>query len=457
MSPVFGEYLPDYVVTPRSVEEVQQVLRDAASENIPVYPYSRGTNVYCYTLPLKGGILLDLHHMNRILEINSETMTATVEPGVTWGQLRKAVTRKGLAPIPTLGPHTGGVIGNFTSWNFTPYATRYSPDRVVTLEIVLGNGEILRTGSQALRGHETTNPYYRHAYGPDLTGLFRGSLGWLGIVTKAVVALYPVPETEKSLTFAFPDLQSALESMQRIERLDLTKQVAIYNRRWAAEMCNPDFKFIRDAGEHEAALAKYPDWILNVGLCGKARQVQLYEELVAEEVAGGRRFSFEGAEQEYWEDFAQGAGQRVTGMFGSARSGISTLTVTPFSTCPRIYQKAMELVAERKFRDCVTGTPYEPSVLCFPSERGRVVFCEFEFRFDPARSDTMAPAVAIWQELTRCYIEEMGSSLMMINPLIEPYIMPSYIEVLRGIKQLCDPKGILSPGRVLKEDGQKSG
>jgi glycolate oxidase len=450
-SPVMGEYLPEYVVLPRSVEEVQQVLRDAAAHDIPVYPYSRGTNFCGFTLPLKGGILLDLHHMNRILEINQETMTATVEPGVTWGQLRKAAADKGLAPMPILGPHTGGVIGNFTSWNYTPYASRYGPDRVTTLEVVLGNGEIMRTGSQALCGHESSNPYFRHAFGPDLTGLFRGSLGWLGIVTKAVVALYPVPEVEKNITFSFRGLAEALSSMQRIERLDITKHIAIYNRLWAAEMCDPEFKRIRDPEAEQAALARYPNWILNVGICGKARQVAFYEELIAEEIADGERFCFEGQQKRYWEDYAHGGGERVTGMFGAAGSAISTLTVTPFSKCIRVYEKARECIASHNFRDPVHGGLYEPSVMYFPSERGRVVYSEFEYRFDPGRPETVPPAMEVWQELMEYYIEELGSSLMVLNVLVETRLMPSYVDMLKGIKKLCDPRGIFSPDRFFRD------
>lgn len=451
LSPVVGEHLPDYVVYPRSVEEVQQVVREAAAGSIPVYPYSRGTNFFGFTLPLKGGIVLDLHHMNDILEINQETMTATVEPGVTWGQLRKEAAAKGLAPMPILGPHTGGVIGNFTSWNFTPYASRYGPDRVATLEVVLGNGELLRTGSQALCGHESLNPYFRHAFGPDLTGLFRGSLGWFGIVTKAVVALYPVPETEKNLTFAFDELPESLSAMQRIERLDITKHIAIYNRMWVAEMCDPEFRRIRNREAEQISLAAHPDWILNVGICGTTRQVAFYEELIAEQIADGAVLCFEEQQKRYWEDFARGGGERVTGMFGAAGSSISTLTVTPFSKCVQIYEKAMGCIASHNFRDPVHGGLYEPSVMYFPSERGRNVYSEFEYRFDPGRPETLPPAMAIWQELMEYYIEDLGSSLLVPNFLVEARLMPLYVNLLKGIKGLCDPQGILSPGRLFQD------
>jgi len=451
MSHVIGEFTPDYVVMPGSVEEVQEIVRTANENDELVYTYARGTGVYGYTLAKQGGICLDLHRMDRILEINEETMTATVEPGVTWGRLRKEALKKNLMIIPILGPHTGGPVGNYTSWNFTPGATRYSPDRIVSLEVVLPNGEILRTGSQGIMGHEKSNPYYRYAFGPDLTGLFRGSLGSFGIVTKAVVKLYPILDGLKNITYGFKDLQSGLDSMQAIEKLDITKHIALYSRGWPGEMCNPQLKHIHDPAEAKKILDKYPPWILNIGLCGKKKQVEFYEELIREEVKGGEEFIFEGKEKEYWEDFAQGAGHRVPNMFGSARTAITTLTVTPFGVCPKVYGSARNKVKEFDFRDPITGEPYEIMTMFFPIDRGRCVYCEIEYRFDATRPETIQRAVQIWQELSEYYIRDLGSSLMIINPIVAPMMSPTYIEILKGIKNVFDPKRILARGNLLED------
>jgi len=455
ISYVTGEYTPDYVVMPASVEEVQEIVRSANESDVCVYPYSRGTNVYGYTLAKEGCILLDLHRMDRVLEIDEETMTATVEPGVTWGRLRKEALKKNMMIIPILGPHTGGVVGNYPSWNYTAYGTRFSPDRVVTLEVVLPNGEILRTGSQALQGHEKLNPYYRYAFGPDITGLFRGSLGAFGVITKAVVKLYPILDGLKNITYGFKDLKSGLGSMQAIEKLDITKHITLYSKQWPGEICNPEFKHIQDSVEQKKVLDKYPPWILNIGICGKKNQIDFYTEFIGDEIKGGDEFRFEGKDLEYWEDFTQGAGERAPNMFGSARSAITTLTVTPFSVCPRIYEVARERIKASDFRDPISGQPYEPMTFYFTSERGRSVYCEMEYRFDANRPETIKKAVDLWETLSMYYHQELGSSLMIINPIVRNMLSPTYIDILKGIKRVFDPKGNpfqgSSLGRNVKE------
>jgi len=453
LSKIIGQHVPDYVAMPGSVEEVQEILKAANEENVPVYPCSRGTNVYGFTLPLEKGISLDLHKMDRILEINEETMTATVEPGVTWGRLRKEALKKNLMIIPILGPHSGGVIGNFASWNFTPAGTRYSPDRVVSLELVLANGEILRTGSAAVAGHESSNPYFRYAYGPDITGLFRGSLGTLGVITKAVIKLYPILDGQKNITYAFEDLRKALDCMQRIEKLDITRHIAVYSRGWVGEMCNPELKHVNDQAGQEKILGRYPNWLLNIGICGTKKQLGMNEELIRDEVEAGQEHFFEGLEKTYWEDFASGAGSRVTAMYGSSRNAMTTLTITPFSACAEIYDQALEKIKEFDFRDPVSGAPYEPMTFYFPCDRGRVVYGEMEYRYEATQPDSIEKAVRLWGDLSRLYIEKFGSSLMIFNPMVMAYMMPSYANALKGIKNLFDPKGILARGQLFNEQG----
>jgi FAD/FMN-containing dehydrogenase len=450
MSHVLGEYAPDYVVMPGSVEEVQEIVRSANENDVLIYPYSRGTNVYCYTLAKKGGIILDLHRMDRILEVNEETMTATVEPGVSWGRLRKETLKKGMMIIPILGPHTGGVIGNYTSWNFTPYSTRFSPDRIVTLEVVLANGEILRTGSQALEGHEKINPYFRYV-GPDITGIFRGSFGAFGIITKAVVKLFPILDGFKNITYGFEELEDGLDTMQAIEKLDITKSILMFNREWVGEMVDPELKYTLDLAGQKRILDKYPLWTLNVGICGKRKQLSFYEELIRDEVRGGEAFRFEGEALDNWEDFAPGAGSRVTTMYGSARAGLTSLTVTPFSVCPAVYEVTLKKIKEFDFRDPISGHPWEPTVGYFPMERGRCVYCAIDYRFDATKPESIEKAAALCENLSLYYHEELGSSLVIINPLIRHMISPTYIDIFKKVKKAFDPEGILSKSHLLED------
>ena len=220
---------PDFVVLPGTAEEVRAVVALANESKVPIYPRSFGVNIAGSALPYQGGLVLDLKRMNRILEINPDTMTATIEPGVSWGKLRKEANPHGLDIIPIGGPYQTSPVGNFLLTNITPYSTKYPADRVVTFEAVLPNGQILRTGSRATDFGNTYNPYFRYAYGPDLAGMFRGSLGNFGVITKMTIRLRPLAEIEENLIFGFQELPEAVEAMKRIERLEISRHSIIVN------------------------------------------------------------------------------------------------------------------------------------------------------------------------------------------------------------------------------------
>jgi hypothetical protein len=210
-------------------------------------------------------------------------------------------------------------------------------------------------------------------------------------------------------------------------------------------------KDIQNPADQKAIVDRYPHWILNIGISGRRKQVEFYEELIGDEISGGNECRFKGRDLEYWEDFAQGAGHRVPNMFGSARIGMSTLTITPFSGCSKVYALALEKIKEFDFKDPISGEPYEPTTFFFPSERGRSVYCEMDYRFDATRPDTMEKALKIWEDLSIKFHQELGSSLMMINPFVRSMMSPTYIDILKGIKRVFDPKGILSKGHLLEE------
>jgi len=163
--------VPRVVVFPGSAEEVQRVVRIANKYRTPVLPVCFGTNMAGITVPtVEGMVIVDLKRLNRIIEIDEESMTATIEPAVSFGRLDAEARRHGLKTVCKVGGYTGGLVGNFVTANMRPYNARYGwTDPVVSLEVVLPNGELLRTGSQAVPGFEKLNPYVRLCFGPDLS------------------------------------------------------------------------------------------------------------------------------------------------------------------------------------------------------------------------------------------------------------------------------------------------
>ncbi|MHA1229159.1 MAG: FAD-binding oxidoreductase [Candidatus Helarchaeota archaeon] len=184
---------PDFVVLPKNKEEIKAILKFANKEGIPIIPKGTGANLIGAVVPEKGGIIIGLKRMNRILEIDPINMTATVEPGVTFGQLQRAAWDVGLFTPEPSGPHTVRVISNFYGTRgLSTYSAKYGVgDRhVLGTEWILPNGEELKLGCFAHPMDENSSNW-EHAPGPDLSGLVMFAFGDLGICVKSKVKLYP--------------------------------------------------------------------------------------------------------------------------------------------------------------------------------------------------------------------------------------------------------------------------
>lgn len=202
-------YPPDCVVFPRTPEEIASILKLANKDKIPVVPRGGGSGLSGGALPVKGGILLVLTGMNRILEIDKENMTVTVEPGVILLDLKKAVEKSGLfyPPDPnSLDTSTLG--GNIAENAGGPQTVKYgvTRDYVLGLEVVLPTGEVINTGVKTRKG----------VAGYDLTRLIIGSEGTLGIVTRATLRLIPKPQATKTMITLFEHFGQALSAISKI-------------------------------------------------------------------------------------------------------------------------------------------------------------------------------------------------------------------------------------------------
>ncbi|MHA1786329.1 MAG: FAD-binding oxidoreductase [Candidatus Helarchaeota archaeon] len=185
---------PDYVVVVSNKEEIAAVLKVAYKHEIPVIPKGTGANISGAVIPEKGGIILDLKKMNRILEIDKENMTAIIEPGVSMGQLQIEAWKHGLFVPEPSGPHTVRVISNLVQCRgISTYSAKYGvgDQHVLGYEWILPNGEIIHMGCFANpAGMESEN--WQHVCGPDLSGAFLFAFGTLGVCTKAKIKLYPI-------------------------------------------------------------------------------------------------------------------------------------------------------------------------------------------------------------------------------------------------------------------------
>ncbi len=196
--------MPIAVVQPGSLEDATAIARIAAEAGIALVPRGGGASYTDAYLPdTPQSLLIDTSRMNRILEINDEDMYVTVEPGITWAELNKALTAKGLR-TPFWGPFSGlkATVGGSMSQNSVSLgsgAFGISADSVLSFEVVLPDGHIIRTGSNAT---ENGGPFFRW-YGPDLTGLFTGDAGVLGLKVRITLRLIKNPTHKMACSFGF--------------------------------------------------------------------------------------------------------------------------------------------------------------------------------------------------------------------------------------------------------------
>lgn len=229
----------------KSAEEVSNILKAASGRQIPVTPRGAGTNLVGSTVPGDGGIILDFSQMNRVLELDEQTMTATVEPGILLQDFQNYVENKGFFYPPDPGEKLSTIGGNISTNAGGMRAVKYgvTRDYVRGLEVVLANGDIMTVGGKNVKD----------ASGLSLKNLFIGSEGTLCAITKCVLKLIPKPEASKSALIAYPDLESGISSVLSILRANANPTAVEFIARDVAKL-GEDFSGVKyprpDAGSY---------------------------------------------------------------------------------------------------------------------------------------------------------------------------------------------------------------
>jgi len=198
--------LPAGIIWPVTTEEVSRILAWAYENDVPVTPWGAGTSTEGNPVPTRGGLVMDLTRMNRILDIRPQDLQADVEPGVLRKELNRQTGKHGLffPPDPGADATIGGMIANNASGVQT---VKYgaTKDYVMRLTVVLPRGQVIHTGCKAPKS----------SAGYDLTRLFVGSEGTIGVVTEATLRLTGIPSHYLAATIRFPDLEKASEAPWR--------------------------------------------------------------------------------------------------------------------------------------------------------------------------------------------------------------------------------------------------
>lgn len=216
--------LPEAIFQPSTLDELARVVGAATSQGLAIYPRGGG---YSYTdgyLVTRPGITIDMRSMDQVIEINQEDMFVTVEAGCTWSQLDEALAPHGLRS-PFWGPMSGrnATIGGGASQGAISFGSaKYgiSADSIIGLVVVTAEGRVIRTGSSGQPNH---SPFFRN-YGPDLTGLFCGDCGALGIKAAVTLKLIKRPEFVEGLSFGFAGYDSYFSASASVAREGLATE-----------------------------------------------------------------------------------------------------------------------------------------------------------------------------------------------------------------------------------------
>ncbi len=422
---------PDFVVRPSTKEEIQAIVRLANRNRTPVVPFVAGINRKGLCIPTKGGILLDLRRMNRILEVNEEMMTATVEPGVSFGQLVQEVRKTNLRVITPWAPSTASVLANYMLRGIYGPATRYGTDHLITIEVVLPNGDVLQTGSA-----NTPNamPYCGIVYGPDLCKLFQANPGTFGVLTKGTIRLYPMPEVIKPLMTVHPNYEAMIEPAIKMAKKDLVAAC------WTMMFTRKALRTLTDGRIEFPEENFYTMWLY---IEGNAEQAEADEKAVRKLIdeSGGTVLPMvppmdeeEMIKDHLWERTTV-RGWKKGSLYGCSFYGVMKLV-------PRYYEASHKISLKYGFDEFhYEGVPVAPF-------HGQLAYNDPCILWDSGNPDEVKRIRKLHRELMKALLDIGIYGWFRPFPgVVDATKLGEYGELWRKIKKLIDPKNIMNPGK----------
>jgi D-lactate dehydrogenase (cytochrome) len=412
------------VVFCESNDDVQTVVRLAAAHGVPVIPYGTGTSLEGHLLAVQGGVSIDLSRMSRVLRINAEDLTVTVQAGVTREQLNREIRDSGLFfPIdPGANASLGGMAATRASGT---NAVRYGTMRenVLGLTVITAGGELMHTGTRAKKS----------SAGYDLTRLFVGSEGTLGVMTEITLKLYPLPEAVSAAICHFPSIDAAVQTT--IQTIQMGVPIA------RCELL--DANAIRAVNLHsKLGLREAPMLLMEFhgSEAGVQEQAETVQALAAEH--GGEAFQWAKTPEERTRLWTA----RHQAYFAALqlRPGCrcqSSDTCVPIS---RLAESINDSVAEAE----ASGIPY-----WIVGHVGDGNF-HLSYLMDPNDAEEAAKVEELNVLMVRRALRlegtctgEHGVGLHKMGYLLEEAGAPA-VAAMRAIKQALDPLNIMNPGKV---------
>ncbi|MEH7114023.1 glycolate oxidase subunit GlcD [Neobacillus niacini] len=425
--------MPDAVVSPRNAEEVSQILKICNQYKVPIVPRGSGTNLCAGTCPTEGGVVLLFKHMNKILEIDEENLTVTVQPGVITLDMIHAIEEKGLFYPPDPSSMTISTIGgniNENSGGLRGLKYGVTRDYVIGLEAVLANGDIIRTGGKLAKD----------VAGYDLTRLFVGSEGTLVVITEATLKLVPMPETRKTMLALYQDLGAAARSVSKIIANKIIPTTLEF-------LDQATLKVVEDYAQ--IGLPTDVQAVLLIEQDGPPEVVERDIQRIAEVCKQEQAVSIQIAVTEE-EAMALRTARRAA---LSAVARLKPTTILEDATVPRseianMVKAINEITEKYQLTICTFGHAGDGNLhpTCATDARDHE---EME-RVEKAFAEIFEKAIELGGTITG----EHGVGAMKA-PYLEWKLKKEGIAAMMGIKKAFDPNNIMNPGKVFAKDSKK--
>ena len=435
------ERAPLMAVKPGTVEEIQAILKVATMNKIPVTPFSSGKNGHGGAIPAVPGITIDLRRLNRIHLIDDVSRNAIIEAGVTFAQLQEKAKEKKLRVLtPIELPSSSSVISSYVDMEPLYSWPRYGVESILTMEVLLPNSEILKTGFAAIPLAD--KPYFPFGTNPAyLNKVWFGAQGTLGIVTKAVVKLKTLHETKEVLFIPFNSFMESFPAIKEIKRFGYPVEFFVADAAYLSGL-------LSEENEQFSQLKNdLPPLTAVIVLRGEKEEVAYQREDILE-LSGKLNFSVldslpadSQAAAKILEEVELPKGYE---RFSKLRGGYS---VIPFITM------AMQIpMFERILGQMTQAFSYDRKnigSLLIPVEPTRVHF-QYSFYYSPANPQE--------KMITQKLFETLSSTLIKIGAFFSrPYgnwaeqvyaKAGGYKSMIKEIKKVIDPDNIMNPGKL---------
>ena len=418
-----GASLPrtvDFVVMPGSSREVQDIVKLANQEKISITPMGGGLTLSALVIPMEGGIVLDMKRMNNIIEVNELSRFALIEAGVTSGQLLAYLN----ANFPTLQPPIPDAPPSVTiAGNALIHGSGYLSQKfgnhgamINGLEVVLPDGELYKLGSCAVSEY-----WFSRGPIPDLIGMFISSFGTLGVITKLSIKLFPKPKMRDIVFGLCKDPNILPELISNITYADVAEDILLGIQDKPDWMKGYTFIIVYITGESEEDLDRKTKILKKLYRKANARFMKVPER-VAEIFLEKPQFAAKAA------DFRKGGGFEYVGAF------------IPLHLIPKLIQIGTEISLKH---DII------PTLGARLIGQGHATMFFLSYSFNRADPNDMKNARDALHETNKAVLEIGGipwKAEVDGQQLILQKMDPNYKNLLKGIKNLIDPNGIMNPG-----------